>query len=275
MPLSEPEPSGVSQDDAAASVRGWLPPWWMELLVVAAGYGVYQIIQTMVSGSEITAVERARALWAFQGWLHLTPETWLNSIVAASPVLIVITGLFYGIAHFAVTPAVLIWLRVRRMSVYPALRNTLVLTSGIALLIYWLLPLAPPRLALGTIVDTLKKGNILSAADPMGPASFANQYAAMPSLHVAWATWVALAIVVAMPLARWRHLAWVYPITTTIVVLGTGNHFVADAAAGALLVGVAWLCCRPRRSPARTLAANPADELVSQLGPARQLGEAT
>ena len=256
--LGEPSAEDVTEDEVTASdIRGWLPPWWIELLVVAAGYGIYELVQAMVQGSELTAVDRARALWSFQGLLHLTPETWLNSLVAASPALVVSTGLFYGIAHFTVTPAVLIWIRVRRRPMYPALRNTLVLTSGVALLMYWLLPLAPPRLSLAGIVDTLKEGNILSAADPSGPASFANPYAAMPSLHVAWATWVALAIVVALPTARWRHLAWAYPLTTTVVVLGTGNHFVADAVAGALLVAVAWWCCRPRRPAVRRASSPP------------------
>ena len=243
-------PAGGSPENAVAAtgIRAWLPPWWIELLVLVVGYGAYQLVQAAVRGSELTAVDRARGLWSLQAMLHVTPETSLNTLVAASPALVVSTGLFYGIAHFTVTPAVLIWIRAARRNVYPALRNTLVLTSGSALLMYWLLPLAPPRLSLAGIVDTLKEGNILSAADPSGPASFANPYAAMPSLHVAWATWVALAIVVALPHARWRHLAWAYPLTTTFVVLGTGNHFVTDAAAGALLVAVSWRCCCPRRN---------------------------
>ena len=91
------------------------------------------------------------------------------------------------------TPLVLVWLRLRRPSLYTPLRNVLVLVSLVALLSYWLLPLAPPRLAIPGIVDTLKVNDILSAGEPKGPASLANQYAAMPSLHVAWAVWVALA----------------------------------------------------------------------------------
>ena len=230
--------------------REWLPPWWIEVILVGAGYVCYQVIQVLVSGSSASAIERARELWRLQGLVHLTPESWLNSVVSTSPPLVVATGLYYGIAHFAVTPAVLVWLRVRRPDVYPALRNTLLVTSMVALLIYWLLPLAPPRLSIATIVDTLKQGNILSAADPAGPASLANQYAAMPSLHVAWATWVALAIVIALPSVQARHVAWAYPAITTIVVLATGNHFVADAVAGALLVAGAWWLCRPRRKSA-------------------------
>jgi hypothetical protein len=67
----------------------------------------------------------------------------------------------------------------------------------------------------------------------------ANPYAAMPSLHVAWAVWCALAVVVATR-TRWRHLAWLYPITTTLVVLATANHFVLDVAAGGGLTTAAF-----------------------------------
>ena len=220
--------------------RTRLPPWWVELLILLAGYGLYQLVQSLVTGAESTAVTRARALWDLQGDLHLTPETWLNGAVAGSAFLAWATGMFYGIAHFALTPAVLIWIWVRHSDVYLALRNTLVLASIAALFTYWIFPMAPPRLSIDSIVDTMAAGNILSAADPVGPASLANQYAAMPSLHVAWSIWVALAIVISLPNTEYRHLAWTYPIVTTIVVMATGHHFIADAAAGALIVVGAW-----------------------------------
>ena len=86
----------------------------------------------------------------------------------------------------------------------------------------------------------MKVNDILSAASPRGVAALANQYAAMPSLHVAWAVWVALAVVVAFPSARVRRLAWAYPVATTLVVMATGQHFLADAVAAALLVWAAW-----------------------------------
>ncbi len=139
---------------------GWLPPWWIEFLFVAVGYGIYQLVQSAVRGSEVTAVGRARGLWSLEDMLHVRPEAWFNSLVAASPTLVLSTGLFYGLAHFAVTPAVLIWIRVGRRSVYGALRTCLVLTSGAALIAYWLFPLAPPRLSIAGVVDTLREGNI-------------------------------------------------------------------------------------------------------------------
>ena len=80
-----------------------------------------------------------------------------------------------------------------------------------------------------------------------------DQYASMPSVHVAWAVWCALAV---YPVARhWavRALAIAYPLVTTLVVVATGNHFFLDVIAGALLA----LRDLGRRDPDRSVAQRP------------------
>ena len=73
----------------------------------------------------------------------------------------------------------------------------------------------------------------------------------MPSLHVGWALWCAAAVVVTAR-SRWRHLAWLYPLATTADVISTGNHFVLDCVAGALLVTVMLWLTGPSRSQSRS-----------------------
>jgi len=222
------------------TVTNGLPPWWVEVMIIGSGYLVYQAVQIFVTGSEQSAVARAHWLWSVQSFLHINPEITINSWVAGNSFLLYSTGYFYGILHFLLTPIVLIWIRFYRKDSYAMLRNVLVGTSLLALIMYWVVPLAPPRLSMASIVDTLRVENILSAADPAGPASLANEYAAMPSLHVAWAVWVALALYVAFKPNTARALFYLYPLATTFVVIGTGNHFVTDAVAGALLVWATW-----------------------------------
>ena len=77
-------------------------------------------------------------------------------------------------------------------------------------------------------------------ADPHGPGRLVNLYAAMPSLHVAWATWSAVAVITATR-SRWRHLAWLYPSATVLVVLASANHFLLDAADGLAVLGLGLL----------------------------------
>ncbi|HZW43085.1 MAG TPA: phosphatase PAP2 family protein [Dermatophilaceae bacterium] len=221
-----------------------LPAFWLEALVLAVGYTLYQFVQILVVGSRRSAVDRATWLWSTEQLLHVDPEVWLNHFVAQHYGLVVVTGLYYGILHFAVTPLVLVWLRSRRPDSYAPVRNTLVGASVAALFAYWLIPLAPPRLSVPAVIDTMKLNEILSAGSPSGLAALSNQYAAMPSLHVAWAVWVALAVAVAFPTSQARHLAWAYPVSTTVIVMATGHHFLADAVAAALLVWVAWAVSR-------------------------------
>jgi hypothetical protein len=77
-------------------------------------------------------------------------------------------------------------------------------------------------------------------ADPHGPGRLVNLYAAMASLHVAWATWSAVAVITATR-SRWRHLAWLYPAATVLVVLASANHFLLDAAGGLAVLGLGLL----------------------------------
>jgi hypothetical protein len=68
---------------------------------------------------------------------------------------------------------------------------------------------------------------------------------------VAWAAWCAAALVAATR-GRRRHLAWLYPAATTVVVLATANHFLADAAAGLAITALGLLAARARTRPDAT-----------------------
>ena len=107
-----------------------------------------------------------------------------------------------------------------------------------ALVGFSLFPLMPPRL-LGDFgpfgghslqyrfIDTLADFGGLWSFNSGGMKSISNQYAAMPSLHVAWAAWCALAI---WPLLRhrWsRGLFFAYPFVTLFAVVVTGQPLLA------------------------------------------------
>jgi len=106
--------------------------------------------------------------------------------------------------------------------------------------VFWVWPAAPPRFSVPRMTDILVTRDILGAAHPRGTTSLVNLYAAMPSLHVAWAAWCALAVITATR-GRWRHLAWLYPAATTLVVLASANHFLLDAVGGIAVAGLGML----------------------------------
>jgi len=223
-------------------------PATAEVAIVAAGYAGYALVRLAVRASRPAAIAHAAGLWRAERWLHVDIEPSLNHLAAARPALAETAGYYYGLAHFIVTPLVLAWLWLRRPAAFGPLRSALVLATTGANVVFWAWPVAPPRFAVPGMTDVLARDRILGAGSPHGPDSLVNLYGAMPSLHVAWAAWCAAAIVAATR-GRWRHLAWLYPAATTVVVLVTANHFLADAAAGLAVTVLGLLAARAATGP--------------------------
>lgn len=216
-----------------------------EVAIVAVGYFGYALVRLAIRAGRHAALAHAAELWRAERWLHLDAEPSLNHLAAAHPALAETAGYYYGLLHFTVTPLVLAWLYLRRPPAFPRLRSALVLATSAANIVFWTWPAAPPRFSVPGMTDVLVRYNILGAGAQHGPDTLVNLYAAMPSLHVAWATWCAVAVVTATS-TRWRHLAWLYPAATTVVVLASANHFVLDAAAGAAIMAAGLLATRRR-----------------------------
>jgi len=125
---------------------------------------------------------------------------------------------------------------------------------------------APPRFAIPGLVDILTTHNVLDSADPHGVTGAANLYAALPSLHVCWATWCAVAVVTATR-SRWRYLAWLYPAATTFVVLASANHFVFDVAGGVAVTVLGLAVSRISVSRHRDAAPTPASRPITGSAP--------
>ena len=219
-----------------------------EVGIVVVGYVGYALVRLAVRATRHAAFAHAAWLWRLECWLHLDPEPSLNHLTAAHPAFALTAGYYYGLLHFIVTPLVLAWLWVRRPAVFGRLRSALVLATTGANLVFWTWPVAPPRFSVPGMTDVLVRYHILGAANPHGPSSLLNLYAAMPSLHVAWAAWCAAAVVTATR-TRWRHLAWLYPAATILVVLASANHFVLDAVAGLAITTLGLLATRAYRPP--------------------------
>ncbi len=221
--------------------------WVRELIFAAVLYEVYNLIQHLLTGSTAHAQHNGRDLFDWERRWHLDPERFLNKVFDAHTVLAVPACYLYATLHFLVTPAVLIWTYRARPAAYRQARTVLIVMTVSALAGFRWFPAAPPRLLNGAgFTDTLthfsRWGWWGSDALPSAASSLANQYAAMPSLHVGWAVWSGATIFSLTRQRTVRVLALVYPAVTTVVVLGTGNHYLLDAVAGAVLWLVAALC---------------------------------
>jgi PAP2 superfamily len=237
--------TGLRPVTATAAVRRAVLAWprlpaAAELATIGAGYAAYSLIRLVIRAGHQVAFRHAAELWQAERQLHLTVEPYLNHLAAAHTLLAEAVGYYYGLLHFLVTPLVLAWLYLRRPAAFPRLRSGLVLATAAANVVFWAWPAAPPRFSVPGMTDILVAHDILGAAHPRGAAGLVNLYAAMPSLHVAWATWCAAAVITTTR-GRWRHLAWLYPAATTLVVLVSANHFLLDVAGGLAVAGLSML----------------------------------
>jgi hypothetical protein len=216
-------------------------------VVVLTLDAVYTLVRDVVGVADDVA-ERALAnagrVVSLERGLHVFRERDVQAWFLRAPGVVRALGSFYGTAHFVVTATVLVALYRARPAVYRRWRTALASTTVLALAGFALFPLAPPRLLPSPFgfVDTLRDvGGLWNFAS--GPvASVSNQYAAMPSLHVAWALWSALAARDLVSRGSWlRSAAWAYPVLTVVAIVATGNHYLVDAAGGAVVLGAGLL----------------------------------
>lgn len=224
---------------AAARVR---PRWWREILLLLALYLVYDGIRLVVSAGHKAAFVDAGRVISFERTIGIAHETGFNHAVSAWPVLAVVMAYSYATLHYVVTPLVLIWLWRMRPAHYTDARSALVVATLLGLLGFWLFPTAPPRVMPG-YVDTLAEyarwgwwGG--SASAPKGLGGLTNEFAAMPSLHVGWAVWCGWQVARTTRHRVVQALGVGYPLWIIAVVIGTANHYIADVAAGIVVIAI-------------------------------------
>jgi hypothetical protein len=217
----------------------------VEVVSIALGYLLYSLVRMLAPTHLYASYAHAYDVLNLERATGLFHELRLNAYLSHHELLEDLSSYWYNTAHFVVTPLVLVWLFRHRPRLYPTFRSALVLATVTALVVYATWPLAPPRLVIPGTIDVVVSHPVLWARG--GAAGFVNEFAAMPSLHVCWAVWCA-AVMVALLRTPWRHLAWLYPATTTLVVLATANHYVLDTVAGVAVALVPLALCgvRPR-----------------------------
>jgi membrane-associated phospholipid phosphatase len=226
--------------------------WWVEALALLWLLWVYEALTNFAPLRLHVAVAHAEGLLQAEQALHLDPEHALDTWLAGQHTLGVILSDYYDNAHFVVTLGLLGWLWWRRADIYRPLRNSLVLVNLLAFVVFWLYPVAPPRMLAG-FIDIVESSHAFGSFHSGSLASHADELAAMPSLHIAWAVWCSLALW-RMSARRWvRGVAILYPLLTAFAVIATGNHFVFDIIGGLLAIGlsVAIVQLAERRKAAR------------------------
>jgi hypothetical protein len=230
----------------------------IEVATLAALYAVYELVRGQ--GHATVAAAQAHTDWIveLERRFHVFGERAVQHAADAVPGVPTLLGIAYIALHFAGTTAFLVWLYRRHRERFALVRNTLIAATGIALTLYVVFPVAPPRLAALGFVDTVShSAKVNLSSDVLG--SLYNPFAAVPSLHFGYALLVGVTIAALARRRLVRVLALGYPLLMLLVIVATGNHFFFDAAAGALAIGVgyliaAWVDSARRETRRRTAA---------------------
>ena len=212
----------------------------MEVATLAGLYGVYEVVRGQ--GNATFAVARAHTDWivTLERHLHLFGERAVQRAAHALPGLPTTLGIAYIALHFLGTAAFLVWLHRRHPERFPRVRNTLIGSTGIALALYVVFPVAPPRLAHLGFVDTVShNAKVNLSSDLLG--SLYNPFAAVPSLHFGYAFLIGITLAAIARRPVLRVLAFAYPALVLFVIVATGNHFFFDAAAGAVAIAAGYI----------------------------------
>jgi hypothetical protein len=249
-----------------------LPHGWLDALrqvsLFALAYFAYRLVRGAAEGDAKAAFAHARDLISLERGMHLFVEPSVQAWASGSHFVILLASWLYVNAQGPITIAALLYLYLRHNSSFYFVRNMFLIAMAIALVGYMVFPTAPPRfLPEWGFTDTVAYFTPVHVANSSASmTALFNPYAAVPSMHVAFA------LMVGWPLARLVRsrvvrVLWVlYPFLMTFVIVVTANHFIVDAMLGALTAGVSYLAAgwlarvRPaawrfsRVSPARLTA---------------------
>jgi membrane-associated phospholipid phosphatase len=215
---------------------------WLDVLFVLWLWFGFDAINNLAPVRQQAAEAHARGVLAFEQSLHLAPEHALNLWLATHHLARDVTVWWYYNVHAIVTFGVFFWVWWRRPPLVPRMRWAMVLANLVALAVFWSWPVAPPRML---VTDGYRDLVSLTFGQPVWHAGDvavqSNQLAAFPSLHIAWAVWAAVGLWL-LCRRRWaRALIVAYPFVTLFAVMATGNHYLVDGVAGALLMALAFL----------------------------------
>ncbi|HSZ04794.1 MAG TPA: phosphatase PAP2 family protein [Solirubrobacteraceae bacterium] len=221
-----------------------LPHGWLDVLrqvaLFAAAYGSYRLVRGVVEGDANEAFAHARDVITLERTLHVFVEPSVQAWASSSHFLMVLCSWLYVNAQTSVTIAALVYLYVRHNRNFYFVRNMFMVAMTIALVGYVVFPTAPPRFMpeWGFVDSVADFTGIHVSHTSASLNALTNLYAAVPSMHVAFALMIGWTLA---RLVRWRvaRVLWLlYPFLMAFVIVVTANHFIFDAVLGALTAGV-------------------------------------
>ena len=233
-----------------ASGARWVPGFrgrttWAEFAreasIIAALYALWLRAGQFDPFGTAGGMTRGRQVWQIEKLLLLDHEAWVQSLVIGNRLVVQASNLYYAGVHVPAMGVFLLWLFIRHRAELVLWRTTLALTTAVCLVGRYV-PVAPPRFypEYGFVDTAVVYGQ--SVYGPVGTGA-SGQFAAMPSVHVAWAVLIGVAVWRISP-SRWRWIGPAHAVLTMISVTDTANHWILDGVVGAAVLVPAYAAAR-------------------------------
>jgi membrane-associated phospholipid phosphatase len=231
--------------DRARRLLHMLDPVFQIGLVISLAE-VYRLLRRLIPTDWPQAIANAQHVEQLERVGHFAWEETIQEWFLRFPDLVKGMNWFYLSSHFIVTGAFFVWLYWRDREGFSIFRDGFLLATAIALVIHWRFPTAPPRLADLGIKDTIDLYSGVNIGKPHHER-FSNPVAAVPSLHAGWALALGTGLVLYARSYLLKVVGVLYPSAVMLTIVVTGNHFIFDAVAGALVMAVGFAATAPFR----------------------------
>lgn len=226
-------PASVSP--RASARRGWRRYW--QIVPLAVVLWALDAVDKFRAGTQTAGLLHAPVMNDISDRIGGSVAVVMNRWTSTHPLAAAPATAWYIVLHVLVTGTVGVLLLRSGHRSFGLHRNALIVSGVIGLVVFWAYPVAPPRMLPGyhdTAAATVPIFHSLLETKA------ADQFASLPSLHVTWALWVAVATQSLLRRRLWRTAVWAYPVLTTVDVLATANHYLLDAATAPAVLALAY-----------------------------------
>ena len=200
-----------------------------EVILVVAAYYAYTIVKNLIHPDPATdAFRNAWNIVGLERTLGIFHENSLQGwLLADARSVVFFFNWVYTLGFWPLMGATAILFFVTDREAYCKYRTVVLVSFVIAVVIFTIYPLAPPRMMVELgFVDTLQLLGPTQHISRNETLSY-NMYAAMPSMHFAWALLISMAWA-STPYIWARVAAVVYQTLMAAAVVITGNHYFVD-----------------------------------------------
>jgi hypothetical protein len=223
-------------------------------LALVGALALCPLAALLIGDDPAAPVARTEALIGAERALGVHVEPAVHAWALDHGWLVTAASVFYVGAHVPVAGWALVWTWYLRRDRFALVRDAFLWTQLLLVVLYVLVPTAPPRLVPGAgFTDTL--GGLWGKELADSAHLLQSPFAAIPSGHVAFALVAGATFARLGDMAWLRAFGWCYPPVVVAVTVVTAHHLLLDAAAAAAVAGCAYLLARARRTIARDCTA--------------------